>query len=145
MKIYAHLFLFCLLPLSIFAHADIQKFGDVDINYNVVTTDTITPMVARVYGIQRSKNRLLLTVVVTRLDENNIPHPVRADIKAYSVNMIQQQRPIKMRNVSEGEAIYSIGDFAFTSPGFMRFTIDVTEHGASKPYRIEFQRNFEKY
>ncbi|MFH1494792.1 MAG: DUF4426 domain-containing protein [Pseudomonadota bacterium] len=145
MKTLTGMFFFCLISISLPVHAEIEKFGDVDINYNVVTTDTLSPKVARAYGIARSKNRLLLTVVVTRMDEGNIPRPVSAEVTAHTVNMIQQERPIKMRNITEGEAIYYIGDFGFTSPGFMRFTLNVAESGVAKPYKIEFQRNFERY
>lgn len=122
-----------------------QAFGDVDINYNVVTTDTLSPKVAQAYGILRSKNRLLLTVAVSRMDENNMPRAVSAEVTAKTVNMIDQHRPIKMKTIKEGEAIYYIGDFGFTTPGFMRFTLNVAEAGAAKPHEIKFQRNFEKF
>lgn len=145
MKTLTNKFLFCLIVLSFPAHAEIQKFGDVDVNYNVVTTDTLAPQVARAYGIQRSKNRLLLTVAVSRMDERNIPRPVSADVTAHTVNMIEQQRQIKMRNINEGEAIYYIGDFSFATPDFLRFTLNVAEPGAAKPWKIEFQRNYERY
>lgn len=145
MKTLSGLFLFCLTGLSFPVHADIQKFGDVEINYNVVTTDTLSPKVARAYGIVRNKHRMLLTVVVTRPDGEGVPKPLSAEVTAQSVNMIQQQRPIRMRSINEGEAIYYIGDFGFTSPGFMRFTLNVVEAGAAAPYKIEFQRNFERY
>lgn len=145
MKTLTSIFLLCLISISFPARAEMQKFGDVEINYNVVTTDTLAPKVARAYGILRSKNRLLLTVVITRPDEGGLPRPVSADVTAQSVNMIQQQRPIKMRSINEGEAIYYIGDFDFTSPDFMRFTLNIAESGAGGPYKIEFQRNFERY
>jgi hypothetical protein len=145
MKTLASLFLFCLIVLSLPVHAEIQKFGDVDINYNVVTTDTLAPQVAKAYGITRSKNRLLLTVAVSRMDENNIPRPVSAEVTAHTVNMIEQQRRIRMKTINEGEAIYYIGDFSFATPDFLRFTLNVAEPGAAKPYKIEFQRNFERF
>ncbi|MBZ0106418.1 MAG: DUF4426 domain-containing protein [Sulfuricella denitrificans] len=145
MKTRTSLLMACLIGLSFPVCAEVQKFGDVEINYNVVTTDTLSPKVAKAYGISRSKNRMLLTVVVTRPDGGGIPRPVSADVTAQSVNMIQQQRPIRMRSINEGEAIYYIGDFGFTSPDFMRFTLNIAEAGAASPYKIEFQRNFERY
>lgn len=145
MKNSASLILFCLMSIGLPAHAEIQAFGDVDINYNVVTTDTLSPKVAQAYGILRSKNRMLLTVAVSRMDENNMPRAVSAEVTAKTVNMIDQHRPIKMKTIKEGEAIYYIGDFGFTSPGFMRFTLNVAEAGAVKPHEIKFQRNFERH
>jgi hypothetical protein len=145
MKILTNMLLFCLVFLSAPSYAEIQKFGDLDVNYNVITTDTLAPQVARTYGIKRSKNRLLLTVVVSRPDERGVPRAVTADVTAYTVNMIEQHLKIKMRRISEGEAIYYMGDFGFAAPDFLRFTVNVAEPGSAKPHKIEFQRNFEKF
>lgn len=145
MKTLTSVFMACLISCPSAAYAEIQKFGDAEVNYNLVTTDTLSPQVAKAYGITRSKNRLLLTVVVTRPDAEGLPRSVSADVTANSVNMLQQQRPVPMRRIREGDAIYAIGDFSFTAPGFMRFTINVAEAGAASPYKIEFQRNFERH
>lgn len=145
MKTLTRMLLFSLALIAVNAKAEIQKFGDLDVNYNVITTDTLAPQVAKAYGIKRSKNRLLLTVASSRLDEKGLPRTVDAEVKAYTVNMIAQHRKINMRRISEGEAIYYVGDFGYTTPGFLRFTVNVTEPGSTKPHKIEFQRNFEKY
>ena len=145
MKISTNMLLFFLMFLSVPSYAEMQKFGDLDVNYNVITTDTLAPQVAKVYGIERSKNRLLLTVAASRLDERGYPRAVNTDVTAYTVNMIDQYRKVKMRRISEGEAIYHIGDFGFATPDFLRFTVHVTEPGSDKPHKIEFQRNFEKF
>lgn len=144
MKTLTSMLLFYLIFFSLPVHAEIQKIGDVEINYNVVTTDTLSPQVAKAYGISRSKNRLLLTVAVTRMDEMNIPRTIAAEVTAHTVNMIEQQRQIRMRNINEGEANYYIGEFSLASPDFLRFTLNVAEPGAPRPHKIEFQRNFER-
>jgi len=144
MKILTNILLFSLAFLTVSAYAEIQKFGDLDVNYNVITTDTLAPQVAKTYGIERSKNRLLLTVSVSRPDEKGMPRAVNTDVTAYTVNMIEQHRKIKMRRISEGKAIYYMGDFSFATPDFLRFTINITDPGSGKPHKIEFQRNFER-
>lgn len=145
MKILTNILLFSVAFFSVAAYAEIQKIGDLDVNYNVITTDTLAPQVAKSYGIKRSKNRLLLTVTVSRPDERGVPRAVNADVTAYTINMIEQHRKIKMRRISEGEAIYHIGDFGLVTPDFLRFIVNVTEPGSGKPHKIEFQRNFEKF
>lgn len=145
MKILTNMLLFSLAFAAATAYAEIQKFGALDVHYNVITTDTLAPQVAKAYGINRSKNRLLLTVSVSRSDEKGVPRAVNADVTAYTVNMIEQHRKINLRKISEGEAIYHIGDFGFATPDFLRFTLSVTEPGSVKPHKIEFQRNFERF
>ncbi len=102
MKTLTSVFMACLISCPSAAYAEIQKFGDAEVNYNLVTTDTLSPKVAKAYEITRSKNRLLLTVVVTRLDAEGLPRSVSADVTASSVNMLQQQRPIPMRRIRRG-------------------------------------------
>ncbi len=145
MKILTNMLLFSLAFITASAHAEMQKIGDLDVNYNVMTTDTLSPQVAKTYGIERSKNRLLLTVSVSRPDERGVPRAVDADVTAYTVNMIEQHRKIKMRRISEAEAIYYLGDFGFATPDFLRFTVNIADPGSGKPHKIEFQRNFEKF
>ena len=47
MKILTNMLLFSLAFLAVSADAEIQKFGDLDVNYNVITTDTLAPQVAK--------------------------------------------------------------------------------------------------
>lgn len=145
MKILTNILLFSLASFTVSAYAEIQKLGDLDVNYNVITTDTLAPQVAKTYGIERSKNRLLLTVSVSRPDERGVPRAVNADVTAYTVNMIEQHRKLNMRRISEGEAIYYMGDFGFAAPDFLRFTVNIADPGSGKRHKIEFQRNFEKF
>ncbi len=142
MKTLTSILLFCLTLLPVLVHADVQKFDDLDINYNVVTVDTLSPQIAKAYGISRSKNRLLLTVVASRTEAQHLPQTIGVDVSAYAVNLAGQLRQIKMRNINEGKAIYSIGDFGYESPDRLQFTLNIAEPGVDKPYKIEFQRDF---
>lgn len=130
------------LLVSVSSYGQVQNFGGVDVNYNVITTDTLAPEVAKAYGIERSKHRALLTVAVTRANPLGVPRPIPAKISAYTVNLIEQQRPIAMHDVSEGGAVYYIGDFAFASPDVLRFTLNVDEADTGRKHRIEFERTY---
>lgn len=132
--------LFTTLP----AVAEIQKFGDLDVNYNVITTDTLSPQIAKAYGITRSSHRGLLTLAVSKANEFGLPKPVAASVKASTVNMIEQHRDITIRTIREGAAIYYIGEFAFATPDFLRFTVSVVEKAGGTPFKLEFQRNYDR-
>ena len=43
-----------------------KDFGNYEVHFNALRTDELTPDVARVYGIQRSANRVMLNVTVLR-------------------------------------------------------------------------------
>lgn len=66
--------LFCaLLAVSMPAFAEMEKFGGLEVNYSVITTDTLTPAIAKVYGIERSPRRGMLTVAVVEPKAGGMP------------------------------------------------------------------------
>jgi hypothetical protein len=117
-----------------------QAFGDVTVHYNAITTDTLTPDVARAYDITRSKYRGLLTVSVLKPNKLGMAQPVPAKIQAYTVNLSEQLRNISMREIREGTAIYYIGEFSVAPQEVLRFTVDVTAEGQKGVNKLEFQQ-----
>lgn len=143
MKALAVTLLLGLLACAVPARAEIEKFGNVDVNYNVITTDTLSPAIAKAYGIERSSRRGLLTVAITQPNENGLPRHVSASVAANALNLVEQMLKINLRRIEEGNATYYIGDFALAPPDRLRFTIDITETAAKKAYKIEFQKDFQ--
>ena len=92
-----------------------KDFGNYEVHYNALRTDALTPEVARAYGIQRSANRVMLNVAVLRKEADHAPRkPVEADVKVDAYNLNGQLKNIEMRRVSEGEAIYYIGEVSIS-------------------------------
>lgn len=142
MKTLTNILLAAALGLPVAVSAEIEHFGNLDINHNVITTDTLTPEVAKSYGITRSNRRALLTISASRPDKNGVAHTVEVDATAYVVNLTEQMRSIKMRKISEGNAVYLIGDFVIAPPEYLKFSVDVTEKGMANPYKLQFRKEF---
>src|SRR5262249_36980395 len=86
-----------------------KDFGNYEVHFNAVRTDTLTPEVARSYGIQRSANRVMLNVTVLHKEAEHAPRkPVDADVKVDVYNLNGQLKNLELRRVSEGDAIYYI-------------------------------------
>ncbi len=115
-----------------------QTFGDLTVHYNVITTDTLTPEIARAYNITRSKYRGLLTVSVLRPNKLGVGEPVAAKMDAYAVNLSEQLRNIDMREVREGRAIYYLGTFSVAPQETLRFTVNIHAEGTKN--KLEFQQ-----
>ncbi|MBS4098092.1 MAG: DUF4426 domain-containing protein [Sulfuricella sp.] len=145
MKTFIRLFLLPLLMLSVPAYAEIEKFGNVDVNYNVITTDTLSPAMAKAYGIKRSNLRGMLTIALTQPSDGGQLKHVGANVSATVINMVEQLHDIKIRSITEGGATYYIGDFAIAPPDRLRFVINITETDAKKAYKVEFQKDFQAY
>ena len=126
------------------AHAEIsQKFGNLEIHYNALTTDELLPEVARAYKIERSKTRGMVTVSVLKKNKVEAPKPVPAKLTVYATNLTQQLSNITMREVKEGTAIYYLGEFRVTPPDTLKFTATVEVAGEPK-YEMSFDQKFFK-
>ena len=104
------------------------------IHHNALTTDSLSPQVAKAYDIQRSKNRGMLNVSVIKAQPGSTGRSVRAKIKATATNLTGQTRDIPLREVHDGDAIYYIGDF--------RVADQVAPNGDSKAYGARLTQQF---
>jgi hypothetical protein len=134
--------LLCLVLTATPAQAEIaQKFGDLEIHYNALSTNDLLPEVARNYRIERSKTRGLLTMSVLRRNNLGMLNPVPAKVTAYVVNPQQQLAKVEMREVHEGAAIYYLGEFRMVPPEMLKFTATVETAGGPKR-ELKFEQRF---
>jgi hypothetical protein len=134
----------CLCSVAAVAHAEIsQKFGNLEIHYNALTTDELLPDVARAYKIERSKTRGLVTMSVLKKNKVGALLPVAAKLTVYATNMTQQLANITMREIKEGSAIYYLGEFRVVPPDTLKFTATVEVAGEPK-YDMTFDQKFFK-
>jgi hypothetical protein len=120
-----------------------QDFGNYSIHYNALRTDSLTPDVARDYGIQRSSNRVMLTVTMLRKDGSSTQgKPVDGTVEVSAYNLNGQTKGIEMRRISEGDAIYYIGEVSISGTEILVFDITATPSGESTPMSVKLQREF---
>lgn len=120
-----------------------KDFGNYEVHYNALRTDELTADIARVYGIQRSRNRVMLNVTVLRKEAEHAPRkPVEATVAVDAYNLNGQLKDLQMRRVSEGEAIYSIGEVSIAGAEILVFDIMVTPTGESQPFNVKLKREF---
>lgn len=126
------------------AHAEkAQKFGNLEIHYNALTTDDLLPEVARAYKIERSKTRGLLTISVLKKNEKGVPVPVPAKISMQAINMTQQLSPLAMREIKEGTAVYYLAEFRVAAPDTLTFN-GVVETPGEPRREVKFSQTFYK-
>lgn len=120
-----------------------KDFGNYEVHFNALRTDELTADIARVYGIQRSSNRVMLNVTVLRKEAEHAPRkPVEATVAVDAYNLNGQLKDLQMRRVSEGEAIYSIGEVSIAGSEILVFDIMVTPAGESTPFNVKLKREF---
>ncbi len=117
--------------------------GDYVIHYNSLTTDVLTPEVARAYGITRSQNRAMLNItVMKKRGEGQLPEPSLAEVDASATNLTGQRRELEMRLIEEQDAKYYVGFVRVTDEETFDFKVHVTPPGVERPIEIVFRRQF---
>jgi hypothetical protein len=133
-----------LCSVASFAQAEkSEKFGNVEVHYNALTTDELLPEVARSYKIERSKTRGLLTIAVLKKNKMGVLVPSPANISVFATNLTQQLSQISMREIKEGAAVYYLGEFRVAPPDTLTFNSTVEIKGDPKR-EVKFNQQFFK-
>ena len=129
------------LPLAAMAENSTSIPGYI-IHHNACTTDTLSPEVARHYQLTRSKNRGMLNVSVIKGVPGTTGQSVRAKVTAQAANLAGQSREIELREITDGDAIYYIGDFRVTHQETLNFTLEITPEGSTESYTARLSQQF---
>lgn len=119
-----------------------QDFGDYVVHYNALTTDFLSPEVARHYGITRSKNRAMLNITVLKKGLGLAAHPVKATVSARAVNLNQQIKALSIREVNDGNAIYYIAEFPVDHGETLDFDIQAEPIDGGRRMNVRFRQQF---
>jgi hypothetical protein len=132
----------CLLILN--GQALAEKAVELDgyvIHYNALSTDFLSPEVAKLYGISRSKNRGMLNITVLKKHMGLASLPVPAIVTASAVNLSNQTKALAPREVTDGGAIYYIAEFPVSDKEMLEFNISVRPEGG-KTHDLSFTQQF---
>jgi hypothetical protein len=122
--------------------ASFKDFGDYVIHFNAISTELLQPDVARAYSITRSKNRAMLNVSIIRKVEGTLGVSVSGTVNAVANNLTGQLKNLVLRKITEGDAIYYIGDVSVANAETLVFNIEATPIDETTAYSIRFSRQF---
>ncbi len=134
-----------LLPAAPAMAEQSQKFAGYEVHYNAMPTSDLAPEVAKVYNIERSQTRGLLTISVLKSNPlGGMGTPVKAKLNASAVTLPGQLISIDMKEIQEGSAVYYIGQFRVAPPDTLRITVDAVPEGTKHTLKTEFSQQFFK-
>jgi hypothetical protein len=116
--------------------------GDYSIYYSAITSETLDPDVAKVYGIQRSNRAGLLNVSVMKTQPDGPSRNVPAQVEASGRTGQGPKGLIAMREIRVGDGISYVGQFPIENEQIVDFEIQVTPPAAPEPTMIELQEQF---
>jgi len=116
--------------------------GDYEMHFNAVRSDQLTAEIARAYGIERSKNKVLLNVSVLN-HGNGASTATEANVTVLARNLSNQVKDLPLRRITEGGAIYYIGvvDIGSGSETLV-FEINAVPSGSANTITAKLTREF---
>lgn len=112
-------------------------FGEFRVFFHAISTDEVPPDVARAVGVVRAKNRAMLNISVQRIEDSAA---VEAAVEVNAANLTGQLKPITMRKVEQGEAIYYLGELSVNNRETIIFDISVTPAGSEDAFEVRTKR-----
>ena len=117
--------------------------GDYEVHYNALRTDQLTADIARTYGIERSKNKVLLNIsVLHKMPGSSTAVASDATVEVLVRNLNGQIKNIQLRRIAEAAATYYIGDVSFSGSETLVFEIKATPTGSGTPITATLTREF---
>ncbi|MES9832175.1 MAG: DUF4426 domain-containing protein [Candidatus Thiodiazotropha sp. LLP2] len=138
---FTRLLLVSLITLPVWAENSTTIPG-FTIHHNAIPSASLEPDVARQYGIQRSKYRGMLNVSIIKSVEGTIGTSSEAIVMAKANNIRGQLISIPMRKVTEGEAVYYIGEFRIADQETLNFELKVQPRGERRFYTAKLSQDF---
>ncbi|MDT8283213.1 MAG: DUF4426 domain-containing protein [Gammaproteobacteria bacterium] len=145
-KLFKTLFIVVLALTSLNSYAEnSQEFGDYVIHYNAFRSDTISPEVAKQYGLARANNRVLINIAVLKKVMDTTGTPTAAAVTGSASNLTGQFKQLEFKTIKEGTAIYYLAETKISDGEFLKFDIKVIPEGESRAARLRFDKRFFTY
>ncbi len=145
-KLYKVLFIFALALASLNGYAESSKeFGDYVVHYNAFRSDTISPEVAKQYGLARANNRVLINIAVLKKVMNTTGKPTASKVTGHASNLTGQLKQLKFKEITEGNAIYYLAETKISDGEFLKFDLKIIPEGEERAARLRFDKRFFTY
>jgi hypothetical protein len=136
-------FLLCFISIGVNAEQK-QIFGEYEVHYMGLSSNFLTPEVAKIYDIPRSGALGFLNIsLLQKAKGSQVPAALDAGLKGTIRNLIGQSRKLEFRRVREGQAIYYISTFRFDDGDMYNFDLDIVPANAKqKNFDVKFSQRF---
>ena len=118
------------------------RVGDFTIQHNAFPAATLSPEIARAYGIQGGKNRGVLNVSVIKDRPGTTGSPVRALVDVDLVDGNSRKGRVPMKEVEAQGAVSYLGEFPIADGQDLEFEIKVRPTGATETTTVRMRQEF---
>jgi len=119
------------------------EFGEYMVRINAMTTTSLTPEVAKSYGIVRSNNSGLVNLVILKKSPDIVSGiPVMGVVDVSAANLTGQMKSVELREIVEGESIYYIAQVSIDDRETIHFDFDIRPADSNKNLPVRFSHQF---
>ncbi len=137
------LLLLGLLLLSAGASAQqLVRDGSIVVHYAAMSTQDLSPAMARQYGIRQDSKRGMLLLNLQRETAPGKTTPLHGTATGTARNLMGDLQTLTLRPASDGSAQDLIAEFDVAHLEFLNFDIDVRPEGSTRPLKVKFQQQF---
>ncbi len=123
---------------SIQAQAGSQDFGDYKVLWSVLPSTFLAPEVAKANNLQRSKGIGIVNISIMQENEDGTMSPVSGQVEGKVSNDIQQVRFLAFRRIQEGDSVYFIAEYQYSSGELMTFNVTARAAGYQQDLAVRF-------
>lgn len=145
-KLIKVLFISAIALFSLNSYAESSKeFGDYVVHYNAFRSDTISPEVAKQYGLTRANNRVLINIAVLKKVMNTTGKPTASKVTGHASNLTGQLKQLEFKEIKEDNAIYYLAETKISDGEFLKFDLKIMPEGETRAARLHFDKRFFTY
>ncbi|MGQ9424916.1 DUF4426 domain-containing protein [Gilvimarinus sp. F26214L] len=115
-----------------------SRFQDHTVYYSVFSSTSVTPDVARLHGITRGADQVLVNVALVSNDRAAGGEP--AQVSGSATNLMQQRRELQFKAISEDPVVYYLAPLRVTNEEVIHFNLQVRPQNASRTYNVKFSK-----
>lgn len=123
---------------SLSAHAGSEDFGDYQVHWSVFPSTFLTPETAKANNLQRSKGIGIVNISIMRENENGVIEPVAGQVEGKVSNDVQQMKFLAFRRIQEGDSVYFIAQYQYSSGELMTFNVTARPTGHRQDLPVRF-------
>jgi len=105
------------VPARLFEDPGFVADGDYEMRYGIVPASELPVEVAMTYGIDRSKDRVVVNISVLRRRADTLPLPIDAEVAGDWRTLVGEPQSLAFRPVLEGNAISYIAELPVGKQG----------------------------
>ncbi|OHY81452.1 hypothetical protein BCA33_11160 [Marinobacter sp. AC-23] len=124
--------------LSLPAHAGSESFGDYQVHWSVLPSTFLTAETAKANNLQRSRGIGIVNISIMQENESGVLKPVSGQVEGKVSNDIQQVKFLAFRRIQDGDSVYFIAQYQYSSGELLTFNVTARPTGHSRELPVRF-------